>query len=294
MADGKQIDSLAIYIEKALRKSFQEFKDSISVSVIENAMDTSYYGFISIFDPLENILLANLTPVISNGFIMGGEIARKLNIYTQLPVFSITLPETARVFNEYTVAIVKKIKENTLDSILNVYNIDMRKNLSANTIANDIYDSIGLTKRQSTALVNYKRSLESSEGANITKAFNPFKRIKELVKKLYNRFFGERLKVISETESNRILNMGEFEAVQQSTGILQDNKRRFWVHSNDERVRASHRQIPSLNPNGVGYDEPFITPLGPLRYPGDPRGSLANIINCRCKIIYKVPGEKNE
>jgi hypothetical protein len=64
--------------------------------------------------------------------------------------------------------------------------------------------------------------------------------------------------------------------------------RRFWVKTNDSRTRDAHRAVPDMNPEGVGMDEPYRTPLGPLMFPRDPNGSGANTIQCRCAERYAL------
>lgn len=71
-------------------------------------------------------------------------------------------------------------------------------------------------------------------------------------------------------------------------GYLSKDLRRFWVHMDDPRVRAAHYEIPVLNSEGIPPDGIYQTPLGPLRFPRDPNGSLDNILRCRCHETYTV------
>ena len=73
-------------------------------------------------------------------------------------------------------------------------------------------------------------------------------------------------------------------AVAQESGV-QFKKR--WVSTNDARTRQHHRE---MNGTEVGMDEDFIVPYKganyKMGYAGDPRGGPANVINCRCVIVY--------
>lgn len=68
----------------------------------------------------------------------------------------------------------------------------------------------------------------------------------------------------------------------QAAGVLPSNQRRFWVTARDERVRAAHRAVPIMNPNGVALGEPFKTPLGNAMHPPLEWG-------CRCRVYLRKP-----
>jgi len=55
-----------------------------------------------------------------------------------------------------------------------------------------------------------------------------------------------------------------------------------WVTAGDESVRSVHRQAGIDYTDGIPIDQPFKVGGEFLAYPGDPSGSAANIINCRC------------
>lgn len=74
------------------------------------------------------------------------------------------------------------------------------------------------------------------------------------------------------------------------------NMVRVWVSSKGERTRtiADGAQFDHLAADGqrVGMNEPFfiegINGDEELMYPGDPAGSAANIINCRCAVVFEL------
>ncbi len=59
--------------------------------------------------------------------------------------------------------------------------------------------------------------------------------------------------------------------------------RKFWIASFDGRVREAHdtSQHPELL-DPIPMSQPFIVAGEALMFPGDPSGSAANVINCRC------------
>ena len=71
---------------------------------------------------------------------------------------------------------------------------------------------------------------------------------------------------------------------------------RVWVSSQGERTRTFEEgaQFDHVIPDGQrrGMNEPFDIPGvngdEQLMYPGDPAGSAANVINCRCNVTFEL------
>lgn len=60
-----------------------------------------------------------------------------------------------------------------------------------------------------------------------------------------------------------------------------------WMATKDTRTRDSHAALDGVI---VKYDEDF--PNG-LSYPGDPKGAPAEVYNCRCTMVARLPGYSN-
>lgn len=58
-----------------------------------------------------------------------------------------------------------------------------------------------------------------------------------------------------------------------------------WLATDDSRTRHAHREADGQT---VGIDESFTVMGEDLRYPGDPTGSMKNIINCRCTVLPEI------
>lgn len=163
----------------------------------------------------------------------------------------------------------------------------------------------GLSLRQETAVRNYERSLRNPDAGLLDRKLRDRrfdasvraalrgenrlseKRIATMVSRYRDRLLTYRARLIGQTESVRAENAAAFVLA----GKAADEGRvvrRYWDHRDDARVRNSHREIPLLNPDGVGPDEPFQTPLGPLMYPGDPNGFGDNVVGCRCQLRIEV------
>jgi hypothetical protein len=60
-----------------------------------------------------------------------------------------------------------------------------------------------------------------------------------------------------------------------------------WLTSGDTEVRDSHISAGMKYAEGIPLEQPFEVGGELLMYPGDPAGSAANIINCRCLEIAR-------
>ena len=66
-----------------------------------------------------------------------------------------------------------------------------------------------------------------------------------------------------------------------------------WISTNDNRTRQHHRNMNGVT---VGLEDDFIVSYKGVEYrmkhAGDPRGGPANLINCRCVILYLEPDDE--
>jgi len=104
-----------------------------------------------------------------------------------------------------------------------------------------------------------------------------------------------RAETIARDQVLAALDEGQEEAMDQALedGEVEDDEVYLeWVATKDERTRAHHRQIPSMNPGGVPKGSMFRTPLGDMRRPRDrdsPGGRYPeNVIQCRCVTTVTV------
>jgi len=94
---------------------------------------------------------------------------------------------------------------------------------------------------------------------------------------------GYRSMIISRTETHAAFNAGHKASAEASELDLS----REWVSAQDERTRSSpDDDFDHLGADGeiVGVREHFQQTGEPLEYPGDPDGSAANVIHCRCGV----------
>ena len=102
-----------------------------------------------------------------------------------------------------------------------------------------------------------------------------------------------RTEMIARTETMRASNAG-ISQIFEDWGIQE----REWLSTRDDRTRTrakgdTYEHLASWpdGPDGEikPMNEAFVGTGQPLRYPGDPIGSAANTINCRCTVIPVIP-----
>lgn len=93
-----------------------------------------------------------------------------------------------------------------------------------------------------------------------------------------------RATTIARTETHSAAQYGQ-QAASESTGL---QFRKFWIPSDDERVRADHTEAELYSRSIVIKNEEYFNVGGEaMQYPGDPSGSAEQVINCRCGVARR-------
>lgn len=266
---------------------------------------------------LGNKIATNVLPKLTDAWFASG---RKVG--SVLPKGALLQPyifDTSRVASlaadgGYRAGFVREITREQQRVITQIINRGFVEGLTRTQVARLLRESVGLTATQEKWVWNYKQQLRELDPALFDRQLRDKrsdKRIQRLIEeggeldtisidrlteRYRQRMIQYRAQTIARTESLRAVRMAEYEALVEidDMGILNPLVRRFWVTCMDERVRRTHTQIPGMNPNGRGMQEPFETPLGLLRYPCDPNGLAQNVINCRCRVEYRLPNSNGE
>lgn len=109
---------------------------------------------------------------------------------------------------------------------------------------------------------------------------------RELVKRIGDQIKGNvtaRAQSIAQTEMISASNQASKYAAD-STGL---EYRKFWSTSHLQGIRSSHiaAEQDSISRGGL---KPAERHINGLLYPGDPSGSVEEIVNCRCTELYEV------
>lgn len=238
--------------------------------------------------------------------------------------FDLVNPKTVQAAANYRNQLIREITTSTSQAIQSVIADGLREGagppdtarqlrglLTGDDYAEKTVDGVimtlGLTERQARAVTNYKRLIEQKNVEALARELHDRRfdrlvtgpntpsaeQVDSAVERYAERYLAYRAVTISRTETLRAANLGQDLSIRRAAedGEFGDlEPRRFWITAGDEKVRHEHRQIPSLNPDGVGLNEPFKYPGGRfIRLPGDPDvRDGAMVINCRCTTLTRL------
>lgn len=289
--DGIEIKKLASLIERGA--SVMTIMDEIGLGVPDAA-------FSDVRDALHSTY--NQAGALTAGQVHGTETAGKVlqvtfNGYNQRAV---------NYLQTRTAKLITDITEQSRQAVTEVLTAALENNIPPISAAKTIRAHIGLTDRQRQAVNNYQgflqtadrrafnRSIGGQAERTVTAAFRDDtmsqSKIRDLTDSYSQRLLNSRADTIARTETFRAVQAANMEAWNQVTeqnDLPTKSLKRFWVATNDERTRDAHLEIVLMNEEGVGMNEPFQSPDGPIMYPGDPNADPSESINCRCTVVYQ-------
>ena len=124
-----------------------------------------------------------------------------------------------------------------------------------------------------------RRTIQSNQGAGVAAIS---KAIRERMSPPFTR---SRAATIARTETHSAASYATHE---QYKSFDEPDMMKQWVATNDERTRAAHFAVSGKE---IPIDEDFIVGGKPMSYPSDPRGGAAEVINCRCVLVYIEPDD---
>lgn len=222
--------------------------------------------------------------------------------------FGVTNPQTVAYLRTYELSRLRGLTADSLDSVRRVIENGITTGRNPLSIAAELRDFIGLSPTQTQAVLNYRSYLKRLDSAALDRALRDARLdpriadairtgtalsdeyIDKAVAAYARRYLKYRSEVIARTEGIRAVNTGNHLLWKQTVtdGKLRaDQIKRQWIYTHDDRTRPAHRLIPSMNPDGVGLNEPFSSILGPILYPGDPDADISNTANCRCTVFTR-------
>lgn len=126
--------------------------------------------------------------------------------------------------------------------------------------------------RQVLAAIRNERALDPATVSRMTGRYS-------------DRLLQLRGETVARTETLTGLNMGANEAAEQMierSALPRQSVRKVWIATRDDRTRDSHRDVDR---DSVGVDERFSNGL---LYPHQPGAPAAEVINCRCRLDFRV------
>lgn len=238
---------------------------------------------------------------------MGPQLARTM------ASLDLTNPAAVAYLRETLPSTIRAISQESAEAVQAALLRGFEQGLPARKIAKEVKQVVGLTQAQGQAVSNFRRQLETgemigkppstrrlsaTEQAHAGRLFrqaqagNPASvtEIDAIVTRYHDSLLNRRSRNIARTEATRAFGAGQAALWDQAVemGLLNPLKtRRKWIVTPDERLRETHAAVPPMNPDGVGLNEPFDTPVGPVMAPRT-SGIASFDVNCRCTLVLEI------
>lgn len=312
---AQQIDELAGKLERplavAFREGFTQVQNQISLKQLRRLLTENRIedAINLVSDALIAAGFFRFSESIELAYKQGGMLAAGAS---RVEVrFNIANPSTARFLDQYQFGLIQQIGRKARDTVRSVVSREVLAGTGPLETARLIRSTLGLTTSQEAAVNNFEtllrnRKLDALSRALRDKRFDPtiarlFRngkdltedQIQNMVMRYRDRYIAFRARTVARTESIRAVSAGSHQLWQQAIEegkVSRDRVKRFWIHTQDGKTRHSHIEIPRMNEEGVGVDQPFQSPDGPIMFPGDPGATASNTINCRCAVFTRVEG----
>lgn len=186
--------------------------------------------------------------------------------------FEVADPALLLAVDAYGAERVVAISTTTREAIRAAITTVFETGQNVGQLARAIRGLVGLTPRQAASLVRYSAGL-TADGVSPARA-------ETLLARQTQRLIRRRAITIARTETIDAASAGQHLLWQQARtqGLVGPELRRYWVITPDDRLCFLCRAVPGLNPDGVGLDETFQTPLGGVLHPTlHPQ--------CRCAVV---------
>jgi hypothetical protein len=317
-------DKNAKYLKLAFLAAVMELRNNlVDVEALSKALESGSIEDINRaihIDDLENLLYG--IGMNKDGFIFSDEVRTIFNVGALASFFTLSdekqkawnynpIGERATAFlHEYAAETARQLVTNTKAGLQAIVSRVTAENFNVETQVKEIRQLIGLTADQAQAVLNFRRQLETRQILGFTppdeRKFDVLeqtvirnhmknntmtpKAIDGMVEKYYENLINKRALDIANTTAMNAVNNGQQEMWSQGldAGVFSDDTdRKFWVTAGDEKVRATHRVIPGMNPGGVKINSMFVTPFGLVIGPGT---SNSGFINCRCVAVVLPVG----
>lgn len=301
--------------EAAFLEGVRVVQDSARLSEIEAALrnNSPTNAAFVLQSSLAEAGFISFSRTLADAMIAGGDFGQRIASASRIEFgFNMAESNTARFMSDYQARLIRDINQDIRQTISQIIYREASAGKGPIQTAKLIRDSIGLTSTQESHVNSYRASLENNDKRALErllrdKRFDPSvarmleegkplskDKIDKMVDAYRRRYLSRRAQTIARTETTTMISSGTDLYWKQMTdaGIVRSERvYKKWIYTHDGHTRASHVAIPRMNPEGVGLKEAFKSPLGLIRYPGDPNASAANRINCRCALFYRIKGE---
>ena len=179
---------------------------------------------------------------------------------------------------------------------------DLGLNIPFNVPNRDAVEALGARSEDGRLAILQARGIDNFEGFTktqtdtiinlVAKGVAEQKTPGQIAKEIQENFsetIPSKARTIARTETLTAVSLGQ-KAAEDDFAEINPGGTKMWITAGDDRVRRSHEAIDGVEvpiKNGV-----WKSGLGnELRFPRDPQGGAADVINCRCTFILIPEGE---
>lgn len=203
--------------------------------------------------------------------------------------FDVLAPYAVAALQDFESRAIAVIEQDMRAGVLAALEGSLSRGANPRVMAREVRDILGLPDNLVRAIERYRQELMSGDASTMRgildralrdqrfdrtvinaienqTAIDPAK-IETMVARMRARAIAFNAETIARTGSMDALNLGNRLAWRQA---IADGKvsitelRRYWIVAKDERTCPRCLTIPILNPQGRGFDEPFVTPYDGL------------------------------
>jgi hypothetical protein len=301
-----QAEQVAPQYQAVYLKAIAAAKATLSVATIQHLLELGNVDLIAStlveafgheLEGLKDVVRAQLQTVAGEALaeIPGALITR----------FEMLNPATINWLQQYELNLITQISQDTREGIRAFLLDGLKAGVNPRETARALRDVIGLTAQQAQAVANYRKGLEGDaqwmrstiERALRDKRYDKTvqrmlrgevtlmpEQVDKMVARYEARFLQHRAENIALSESLRALAAGRRLAWDQAVregAVARNEIVRYWHTAHDERTCEVCVEIPRLNPDGRGLDEPFQTPTGSVM-------DAPAHMRCRCVTFIKL------
>lgn len=295
-------------IQEAINTAWDQLRRFYTYKQLEDIIEKQgVAGLFPLIDSLPDYVAANVRPVIEDAITASGRAVISIlpsNSILAPMTFSLVLPSVSNYVNTYTATRIREISETSQQAIRAAINDAVVTGKNPKQIARVFRASVGLTHVQEMTVQRFRNALVNGDNAYVNGltlapdvgdiAKLTESQIDKFVERYRLRASVSRSETISRTEALTAISVGQDLAIRNgiTTGSISSQLYKKWLWSKDGRTRDAHVLTGETN-GWIPIDQAFVTPLGPMMFPRDPSGTAANVINCRCRMMYAMPEDIN-
>lgn len=268
----KRFDNLDNQTVRRLIALLQDTRKEIAVTLADNPTDFERFRLTQLTSSIDDIISgfqSQLSANLADGITGASELAVQ-SVASPLEVigfntssFNRLTPQLSNIALDFSAELVQNISDDLRKSINTQLRIATLAQKSPYQAMRDVTKALGVKAKD--GVWGTRSRPEVVEGV------------------------AARAETIVRTEMTRIFNLSQSSTQQQAANIIPGLLKR-WIATPRGNTRQSHLDAHRRYlENPIPVDEPFQVGRDLLMFPGDPRGSAKETINCRCAQATIVP-----